>query len=233
MRGVMALKIRIIVADGDELVRKELYILLCSEGYEVDLVADGISVIKYFRRFEYHLAILDIHLPELDGISVCRQIRKMSDVPFVILSADTDEVSKLQFYSLGAEDYITKPFSQKELLARLKVILRRGAGKVDLPIHNLVFDGLRIDTSSHTVFVNDREAVLTPKEYQLLLLLAKNPNQAFSREMLLDQVWGQDYYGTDRTVDTHIKTLREALQPCQYYIATVRGFGYKFDEVYK
>lgn len=224
------MKIRIIVADGDERTRKELYMLLSSEGYEVDLVADGISAIKHFRRYEYHLAILDFHLPELDGKSVCRQIRKMTDIPFMILSDDRDEEAKLQAYALGAEDYIIKPFSQKVFLARLKVILRRGVGKTNLPVRNLVFDGLCIDTFSHKVFVNDMEVVLTPKEYQLLLLLAKNPNQAFSREMLLDELWGQDYYGTDRTVDTHIKTLREALRPRQYYIATVRGFGYKFEE---
>jgi len=225
-------RIRVLVVDGDEWVRKELKMLLCREGYEVDLVADGISAIKHFRRYEYNLAILDTHLPELDGKSVCRQIRKMSDVPFVILSARTDEESKLQGYELGAEDYVTKPFSQKELLARVKVVLRRRVGKEELPIRNLLFDGLYIDTVSHTVFVDDRKVLLTPKEYQLLLLLAKNPNQAFSREMLLDAVWGQDYYGTDRTVDTHIKTLREALKPRQYYISTVRGFGYKFNEVY-
>lgn len=228
------MRIKILVADGDGQIRNELKKLLCAEGYEIDLVSDGISVIKHFRRYDYDLAILDIILPELDGKSVCRQIRKMSEVPFVILSSSLDEDTKLKCYELGAEDYITKPFSQKELLARIKVIIRRGTGKKEQYDHerSLKFDGLSIDTFSHTVFIDDRKALLTPKEYQLLLLLAKNPNQVFSREKLLDEVWGNDYYGTDRTVDTHIKTLREALRPRQDYISTVRGYGYRFNEAY-
>jgi len=227
-------KIKILVADGDMHIRNELRMLLCNEGYDVDPVSDGITVIKHFRRYDYNLAILDINLPELDGKSVCRQIRKMSEVPFVILSSITDEETKLQCYELGAEDYITKPFSQKELLAKIKVIIRRGTAKTEQNDHvrNLKFDGLSIDTVSHTVFIDDRKVLLTPKEYQLLLLLAKNPNQVFSRERLLNEVWGSDYYGTDRTVDTHIKTLREALRPRQDYILTVRGFGYRFNEAY-
>jgi len=224
---------KILLVEDEKQMSMFIEMELVYEGYDVDLVADGISAIKHLRRYEYHLAILDIRLPELDGTSVCRQIRKMSDVPFVVISTDSNQETKLQAFSLGAEDYIIKPFSQKELLARLKVILRRGVDKADLPVRNLVFEGLCIDTSSHTVFVNDKKVLLTPKEFQLQLLFAKNPNQAFSREMLLDEVWGQDYFGTDRTVDTHIKTLREALQPRQYYISTIRGVGYKFDEIYK
>ena len=224
------MRVRILVADGNEQIRKEMREIFISEGYEPDLVPDGITAIKHLRRYDYDLAGLDIQLPELDGKSVSRQLRKMGDIPFVFLSEKSDEESVLQGYALGAEDYVTKPFSPKELLARLKVILRRNAGHEKQTNRNLVFGPIHIDTISHTVYVDEKNVTLTPKEYELLAFLAKNPNQAFSREMLLNDIWGHDYYGTDRTVDTHIKTLREALRPHQQCISTIRGFGYKFSE---
>jgi DNA-binding response OmpR family regulator len=221
---------RIMIADGDKLIRSELKTLLNGEGYDVDLIADGITAIKYFRRYEYCLVILDFQLPELDGKSVVRQLRKISATPFIILSALDDEENILKAFDLGAEDYIRKPYYPKELLARVRVVLRRYAASQSRLPKNLSYDGLYIDTSSHRVFVEDRLISLTPKEYELLLLMASNPNQAFTREMLLNEIWGLDYTGTDRTIDTHIKTLRDALRPRDYYIATVRGVGYKFDE---
>lgn len=225
------MNIRILVADGEEQIRNKLRSLLSAEGYSVDLVSDGISVIKHFRRYEYELVIMDMNLPELDGKSVSRQLKKMADVPFVFMSDDSAEESVLRGYALGAEDYIIKPFSGRELLARIRVILRRRVGQEKLSLRNLVFGPLHIDTVSHEVYINEQKVMLTPKEYELLVLLAKNPDQAYSREMLLNEIWGHDYFGTDRTVDTHIKTLREALKPYHYYISTVRGFGYKFSEV--
>lgn len=227
------MRIRVLVADGSDLVRNELRRLLASEGFEVDTVSDGITAIKHFRRYDYHLAILDLHLPELDGRSVFRQFKKMAEIPIIFLSAVSDEETVLSCYTLGAEDFLTKPFSGKELLARLKVILRRCIDQEKLVTRSLAFEGLRIDTLSHIVYIDERMVLLTPKEYQLLFFLAKRPNQAFSREMLLNEIWGQDYYGTDRTVDTHIKTLREALKPYDGYIATVRGVGYSFNEYYE
>ena len=221
---------KIMVVDGDELIRRELKALLGGEGYDVDLVPDGITAIKHFRRYEYHLVILDFLLPELDGKSVILQLRKISDTPFILLSESHDEETILKAFQLGAEDYVRKPFYPMELLARIKVVLRRRTAGQDIPMRNLAFDGLYIDTATRNVFVDGKMIPLRSREYELLLLLARNPNQAFSREMLLNDIWGQDYYGTDRTVDTHIKTMREALQPRQYYIATVRGIGYKFDE---
>ncbi len=226
------MKVRILVAEGNEQIRNEVGEILLSEGYEADMTADGITAIKFLRRYDYDLAVLDMNLPELDGKSVSRQLRKMADIPFVFLSGKADEESVLQGYALGAEDYVTKPFSPKELLARIRVILRRKAGQQKQIIRNLVFGPIHIDTISHTVFVDDQKIILTPKEYELLVLLAKNPNQAFSREMLLNEIWGHDYYGTDRTVDTHIKTLREALKPHHQCIATIRGFGYRFNEIH-
>lgn len=222
--------VRILIADGDARIRNEIKEHFNNEGYDVDLVSDGITAIKHYRRYEYQLSIIAAVLPELDGISVCRQFKKMSDSPFVLISEDDNEESVLEGYALGAEDYIVKPFSVRELLARVNVILRRRIGKESLPVRNLVYEGLVIDTFSHDVYVDERKVILTPKEYELLVMLAKSPEKAFSRRMLIDTIWGYDYYGTDRTVDTHIKTLREALKPRHYYITTVRGFGYKFRE---
>jgi len=224
------LGVRILIADGDARIRNEIKEHFNNEGYDVDLVSDGITAIKHYRRYEYQLSIIAAVLPELDGINVCRQFKKMSDSPFVLISEDDDEESVLEGYALGAEDYIVKPFSVRELLARVNVILRRRIGKESLPVRNLVYEGLVIDTFSHDVYVDERKVILTPKEYELLVMLAKSPEKAFSRRMLIDTIWGYDYYGTDRTVDTHIKTLREALKPRHYYITTVRGFGYKFRE---
>jgi two-component system response regulator ResD len=219
---------RILVADGDEMVRNELKMLLSSEGFEVHSVPDGISAIKLFRRHDYNLAILEAHLPELNGTIVARQFRKMVDIPFIFLSTDSDENSILSTFALGAEDYILKPFSAKQLVAKIKAILRRTSTQGKLPERSIVYDGLHIDTISHKVFIEEKQIFLTPKEYDLLVYLAKNPNKAFSRENLLNEVWGQDYIGTDRTVDTHVKTLREALKSQHHHISTVRGFGYMF-----
>jgi len=221
---------KILIADGDEMIRSELKMMLSSEGFEVHSVADGISAIKHFRRHDYSLAILETQLPELNGTIVARQLRKTLDIPFVFLSSDFDENSILNAFALGAEDYIIKPFSGKQLVAKVKVILRRTSGQAKLSERNIVFDGLHIDTFSHKVFIEDSQIFLTPKEYDLLVFLAKNPNKAFSREKLLTQVWGDDYMGTDRTVDTHIKTLREALKSQYNHISTVRGLGYMFTE---
>jgi len=220
---------RILVADSDEMLCSELKKHLSLEGFQVDSVADGIHAIKNFRRHDYNLAILDTHLPELNGKIVARQLKKMLDVPFIFLSSDMDENSILDSFALGAEDYVLKPFSVKHFTAKVKVILRRTSGQGKLPERSIVFDGLYIDTIQHKVFIEDKQTFLTPKEYDLLLFLAKNPNKAFSREKLLDEVWGQDYIGTDRTVDTHIKTLREALKSCEHHISTVRGYGYMFN----
>ncbi len=222
--------IRILVADENQSLKKELMTLLTCEGYEADWVSDGIAAIKHFRRYDYHIAVIDVGLPELDGRNVIRQLKKISPIPVVLMSFNQDEESILEGYALGAEDYIRKPFFPKELLARLKVITKRCVEHGSTAMRCLVFDGLHINTHSHTVLVDDKPAILTSKEYHLLVYLAQNPNRVLSREMLLNKIWGQDYQGTDRTVDTHIKTLREALRPYDPYISTIRGIGYSFDE---
>ncbi len=172
--------------------------------------------------------MLDTELPELDGRNVCRQIRKVSDIPILIVTAKNDEGHRLSGFELGADDYITKPFSPGELMARIRVFLYR-SGTLQKPRpQKIAYGGLLIDAVSRTVYIDDHAVQLPPKEYELLCFLSQNPNQAFARDMLLDQVWGADFFGSDRTVDTHIKTLRESIKPYDSYIVTVWGIGYKF-----
>lgn len=220
--------IRLLLIDSDSSVRGVIRKRAAEEGYCCDEAADGIAAIKLFRRNDYNIVILDTELPELDGGSVCRQIRKMSDVPIIILSSRKTEADKLSGFELGADDYMDKPFSVSELMARIRVFLHRGGSMNKALRGKLSFGGLFIDSVSRTVYVDDRMIQLTPKEYDLLIFLSRNPNQAFSREMLLNEVWGYDFAGSDRTVDTHIKTLRESIKPYDGYIMTVWGFGYKF-----
>lgn len=221
--------IRLLIADGDDTVRKLIKGYAQTEGYAVDEAENGISAFKMFRRNEYALVILDTELPELDGINVCRQIRKVSDLPILAESYKNAEADRLAAFGAGVDDYIAKPFSPLELMARVKVFLHRSGAIEHRPAAKIAFGGLCIDMASHKVYVDDQPVTLTPKEYDLLVFLAQNPNRAFSRDELLNKVWGYDFFGTDRTVDTHIKTLRESIKPYQRCIATVWGFGYKFE----
>jgi DNA-binding response OmpR family regulator len=220
--------IRLLVVDKDEATRIQVKTLAEKAGYTIDAAADGITAIKLFRRYDYQLIITEATLPVLDGWNVCRQIRKVSDVPIVMLSASNDQRDKLFAYDLGADDYLNKPVSPPELLARIKVLLYRSAGIRNASQSKITFTGLFIDTLSRAVYVDDDVVKLTPKEYDLLFFLSQNPNKAFSRNMLLNEVWGYEFTGSDRTVDTHIKMLRDSLKPYDRYIITVWGFGYKF-----
>jgi DNA-binding response OmpR family regulator len=220
--------IRLLVVDKDEATRNLVKTLAEKAGYTIDAATDGITAIKLFRRYDYQLIITEANLPMLDGWNVCRQIRKVSDVPIIIISAKKDESDKLFAYDLGADDYLYKPVSSPELQARIKVLLYRSMGLKNASQSKMTFTGLFIDTISHAVYVDDDVVKLTPKEYALLYFLSQNPNKAFSRNMLLNEVWGYEFVGSDRTVDTHIKMLRESLKPYDRYIATVWGFGYKF-----
>lgn len=220
--------IRLLIADKDETVRNQVKKIAESASYAVDAAVDGISAIKLFRRYEYHLIITDTDLPALDGWNVCRQIRKVSDVPIIIVSTNKEECDKLFAYDLGADDYLCKPISALELQARIKVLLYRSKGIRNSTPSKITFTGLFIDTISHSVYVDDYVVKLTPKEYDLIFFLSQNPNKAFSRNMLLNEVWGYEFAGSDRTVDTHIKMLRESIKPYDKYIATVWGYGYKF-----
>jgi DNA-binding response OmpR family regulator len=219
---------RLLIVDKDDSVRSQIKMLAENACYFYDAAVDGITAIKLFRRHDYHLIVMDTELPMLDGWNVCRQIRKVSEVPIIIVSANTAERDKLLAFELGADDYVCKPFSAPELLARIKVHLYRSQGiKYAAPL-KIALNGLLIDTLSHTVCVDETVVKLTPKEYDLLYFLSQNPNKAYSRESLLNEVWGYEFAGSDRTVDTHIKTLRESIRPYDSYIVTVWGFGYKF-----
>lgn len=220
--------IRMLIVDSDEAARNQIKKLAEGLGYAYDAAEDGITAVKLFRRFDYQIIILDTNLPILDGWNVCRQIRKISDVPIIFVSSQTDEGDKLLAFGLGADDFLCKPFSAPELAARVRVFVYRTQGVRQSIPAKIAFDGLMIDTVSRAVFVDERTVKLTPKEYDLLYFLSQNPNKAFSRDTLLNEVWGYEFIGTDRTVDTHIRSLRENIKPYDPYIVTVWGFGYKF-----
>jgi DNA-binding response OmpR family regulator len=220
--------IRLLIVDQSSAVRGEIRQLAVTQGYTFDEAMDGIAALKLFRRNDYNLIVMDTDLPELDGRNVCRQIRKTSDIPILFISARTSEQDKLCAFEIGADDFITKPFYARELLARIKVFLYRTGSQNKQIAAKLAFNGLFINTVSREVTIDDRPVSLTPKEYDLLLFLSQNPNKAYSREALLNEVWGYCFTGSDRTIDTHIRALRENIRPYDTYIATVWGFGYKF-----
>ncbi len=221
--------IRLLIVDGDDSARSVIKEYAAKEDYSIDEAADGIAALKFFRRNEYNIIILDTALPELDGRNVCRQIRKISDVPIIFISAEIEEEDILSGFEAGADDYVIKPFFASELMARVRVFLHRSSGQKMDSSRRISANGVILDTVSRVVYVNEKAVKLTLKEYDLLLFLMRNPNKAFSRDMLLNEVWGNEFFISDRTIDTHIKSLRENLKPYQQYIATVWGFGYKFN----
>ena len=199
-------------------------------GYEVTEAADGMEAVSLCKDKEFDIIILDIMMPKLDGYSTCKEIKKIhKDVPIIMLSARGEEYDKLFGFELGIDDYIVKPFSPKELMARVRAVLnRRNAGE---PAKKSVmkFGGLEINIPARTVSVDGKRVDLTPKEYELLFYLIENRGVALSRDRLLQDIWGYDFFGDDRTIDTHIKNLRVALGPYRDYIVTLRGVGYKFE----
>jgi two-component system response regulator ResD len=220
--------IRMLIVDKDDSTRNQIKKLAEDLGYAFDAAGDGITAVKLFRRFDYQIIIMDTDLPMLDGWNVCRQIRKISDVPIIFVSSLTDEGDKLLAFELGADDFLCKPFSAPELTARIRVFVYRTQGTRQSAPSKIAFEGLVIDTISRDVFVDDRPVKLTPKEFDLLYYLSQNPNKAFSRDALLNEVWGYEFIGSDRTVDTHIRSLRDSIKPYDSYLVTVWGFGYKF-----
>lgn len=198
------------------------------EGYDVDEAADGIMALKLLRRNVYHVVIMDSTLPELDAWHVCLQIRKSSATPIIMISEHASEEERLSFFDIGIDDFVGKPFSGKELMARIRVTLRHSALHGGFVPRRIVHSGLCIDSVSRAVYIDGETITLTPKEFSLLCFLAQNPDKAFSREVILNEVWGEDFFGTDRTVDTHIKMLRENIKPYHYFIETVWGYGYIF-----
>ena len=216
---------RILVVDDEELIRNVIKEYLKMENYIIDEAEDGEDAVNKAKQNDYDLVIMDIMMPKMDGYQACKEIKQNKNIPFIMLSARGEEYDKLIGFELGIDDYVTKPFSPKELVARVKAILKRSKHEQT----KYTFDGLTINDTAHIVTIDDEVVNLTPKEYELLKYLIKNKNIALSREQLLSSIWGYDFYGDDRTIDTHIKTLRNNLGKYRKYIATVRGMGYKFE----
>ena len=220
---------KLLVVDDEPKIREVIREYAEFNGYEVTEAADGMSAVGLCKLNKYDLIVLDIMMPKLDGYDACKEIKKIQDVPIIMLSARSEEYDKLFGYELGIDDYMVKPFSPRELMAKIKVIIeRRNATKKETS-DEMEFGGLAVNMSARTVSVDGTRVELTPKEYELLFYLIKNKNIALSRDKLLSDIWGYDFFGDDRTIDTHIKNLRNNLGPYRDYIVTLRGVGYKFE----
>jgi len=220
---------KLLVVDDEPKIREVIREYAEFNGYEVTEAGDGMSAVGLCKLNTYDLIILDIMMPKLDGFSACKEIKKIQDVPIIMLSARGEEYDKLFGFELGIDDYIVKPFSPKELMARINVILMRRKSSSQTKSDVLKFNGLEINIAARTVAVDGSRVELTPKEYDLLFYLIENKNIALSRDKLLSDIWGYDFFGDDRTIDTHIKNLRNNLGPYRDYIVTLRGVGYKFE----
>lgn len=220
---------RLLVVDDEEKIRVLIRKYAEFEGYEAEEAADGMSAIELCRQNKFDLIILDVMMPELDGFSACREIRKFSQVPVLMISARGEEYDRIHGFELGVDDYVTKPFSPKELMMRVQAILKRSDASSAPRKEILEFEGLKIDFTGRLVYVDGEKINLSPKEYELLFYLVRNRGIALTREKLINDVWGYDFFGDDRTLDTHIKLLRKALGKYSSYIVTLRGVGYRFE----
>ncbi len=219
-----------LVVDDEAKIREVLKEYAEFEGYAVAEAQDGMEAIKMVRENDYDIIIMDVMMPKLDGFSAVKEIRKIKNIPVLMLSARTEEYDKLFGFEMGADDYVIKPFSPKEVMARVNAILKRRSSKIDdNSLANMKFEGLEIDFAGRNVYIDGEKATLTPKEYDLLFYFVKNNGIALSRERLLRDVWGYDFYGDDRTVDTHVKMLRSNLKQYRKFIVTLRSVGYKFE----
>lgn len=219
----------ILVVDDEVMIRKLLRKYAEFEGHNVDEASNGMEAVIKCRDNKYDILIMDIMMPELDGFSACREIRKFCDIPIIMLSARGEEYDKINGFELGIDDYVVKPFSPKELMLRIDAIIKRYRPKNrENDIYTL--DKLSVDFTARAVFLNGEPLDLSPKEYDLLFYMVKNKNIALSRERLITEVWGYDFYGDDRTLDTHIKLLRKRLGEYSSHIVTLRGVGYRFDD---
>lgn len=223
---------KILVVDDDSNICELLRLYLEKEGYTVKIVNDGVSAVNAFKQENPDLMILDIMLPKLDGWQVCREVRKFSDKPIIMLTAKGETFDKVLGLELGADDYMTKPFDTKEMVARIKAVLRRtGIATATDTVKEVNFENLSVNLTNYEMKVNGTPVDTPPKELELIYHLASNPNRVFTRDQLLDEVWGFDYYGDSRTVDVHVKRLREKLEGVseKWELKTVWGVGYKFE----
>ncbi len=220
----------ILIVDDEINIRRVVREYAEFEGYEVTEAENGMEAVNLCFENDYDLIIMDVMMPRLDGYSACKEIHKKKNIPVIMLSARGEEYDKLFGFEIGVDDYVVKPFSPKELMARVKVVIKRSAQSAAASQPDkYVFDGLEVNISGREVYVNGQKAAMTPKEYDLLFFLVKNRNIALSRDKLLEEVWGYDFFGDDRTVDTHIKMLRNSLGEYRRFIVTLRGMGYKFE----
>lgn len=222
---------RVLVVDDDENISELLRLYLEKEGYAVTISHDGNDAVKKFSECSPDLVLLDIMLPGIDGWQVCREIRKKSDKPVIMVTAKGETFDKVLGLELGADDYVVKPFDTKEVVARIKAVLRRYSNKNDSAEKEVSFDKLIVNLSNYELRVNGKTVDAPPKELELLYHLASNPNRVYTRDQLLDEVWGFEYYGDSRTVDVHVKRLREKLDGVsdKWSLKTVWGVGYKFE----
>ena len=224
---------RILVVDDEENIREVIKEYAEFEGHQVSEACDGMQAIEMVKNNDYDIIIMDVMMPRLDGYSACKEIRKIKQIPVLMLSARGEEYDKLFGCEIGIDDYVVKPFSPKEVMARVNAIVKRNQGAKQAPAapapETVKFGGLEINFTSRDVYIDGVKANLTPKEYDLLFYLVRNKNIALTRNKLLEEVWGYDFFGDDRTIDTHIKMLRNNLGPYRNYIVTLRGMGYKFE----
>jgi len=229
---------RILVVDDEDRIRKLVKMYLEREGYEIDEADNGQDALDKALNEDYDCILLDLMLPEIDGIEVCKRVRETKSTPIIMLTAKGEENNRVEGFEIGADDYIVKPFSPREVVLRVKALLRRTTNHSMVNQTNtakdlIVFENLVIDNDAHRVLADQKEVNLTPKEYELLLYLAKSPDKVFDREQLLKEVWHYEFYGDLRTVDTHVKRLREKLnrvsEDAAQMIHTVWGVGYKFE----
>ena len=217
---------RVLIVDDEEMIREVLREYVEFEGNQAYEAKNGMDAVKLCREQDFDVILMDIMMPVLDGFSAVKEIKKSKDIPVIMLSARGEEYDKLFAFELGVDDYVTKPFSPKEVMARIHAVTKRK----DKPTSTTQkFEGLEIDMAGRNVYVDGEKAELTPKEYELLFYLVRNKGIALTREKLLCDVWGFDFFGDDRTVDTHIKMLRGNLKDYRKFIVTLRGLGYKFE----
>jgi len=220
---------RLLIVDDEEKIREVIKEYAEFSGYEAEEAGDGMSAIGMVKLNDYDLIIMDIMMPKLDGFSAVKEIQKIKNIPVIMLSARGEEYDKLFGFELGIDDYVVKPFSPKELMARVNAVLSRvdSADKHSTNIEK--FEGLEVNFAARTISVDGKRIELTPKEYDLLFYMIQNKNIALSRDRLLSDIWGYDFFGDDRTIDTHVKNLRNSLGPYRKFIVTLRGVGYKFE----
>ncbi len=222
---------KILIVDDEEHIREVLKEYAEFEGHDVSEACDGMQAVEKAKNNDYDIIVMDVMMPKLDGFSACKEIRKLKNTPVLMLSARGEEYDKLFGFEIGVDDYVVKPFSPKEVMARINAIIKRSmsnAASSDTA-ETVRFEGLEINFTSRDVYIDGEKASLTPKEYDLLFYIVRNKNIALTRNRLLEEVWGYDFFGDDRTIDTHIKMLRNNLGPYRKFIVTLRGMGYKFE----